>query len=115
MGEAAEAGSIESVRRRELAARVALLVAGAAMAVVVVWVLGPGAKWWLVHVDGVKIGGKDGLAGKDLADALDTVRGRAMAMGTGLLAAVAIYYTASNATGPRSVPVAPDPGPGRSG
>ncbi|MGC4956741.1 pentapeptide repeat-containing protein [Actinomadura citrea] len=78
-----------------------LLVVGVAVAVAVVWVLGPGAKWWLVHVDGVKVGGKDGLAGKDLADALDTVRGRAMALGTGLLAAVAIYYTASNATSAR--------------
>ncbi|MEU8310350.1 hypothetical protein AB0C84_42950 [Actinomadura sp. NPDC048955] len=78
-----------------------LLVAGAVVAVAVVWVLGPGAKWWLVHVDGVKVGGAGGLVGKDLADALDTVRGRAMAMGTGLLAAVAIYYTASNATSAR--------------
>jgi hypothetical protein len=78
-----------------------LLVIGGAMAVTVVWMLGPGAKWWLLHVDGVKVEGKDGLAGKDLADALDTVRGRAMAMGTGLLATVAIYYTASNATSAR--------------
>ncbi|WP_067812781.1 hypothetical protein [Actinomadura kijaniata] len=43
----------------------------------------------------------DGLAGKDLAAALDTVRGRALAVGTGLLAAVAIYYTANNAASAR--------------
>ncbi|WP_218010310.1 pentapeptide repeat-containing protein [Actinomadura chibensis] len=77
------------------------MAGGIVLVAVVVWVLGPGAKWWLVHVDGVKVGGQDGLTGKDLADALDTVRGRAMAIATGLLAAVAIYYTASNATSAR--------------
>ncbi|XVQ11125.1 hypothetical protein ACQP1W_00680 [Spirillospora sp. CA-255316] len=45
--------------------------------------------------------GKEGLQGKDLAAALDTIRGRAMALGTGLLAAVAIYYTAANAASAR--------------
>lgn len=62
-----------SVRRRERAARVALLVAGAVMAVAVVW----------VHVDGVKVEGKDGLAGRfyqspysRLADPLTTMRVR---------------------------------------
>ncbi|MFI0411820.1 pentapeptide repeat-containing protein [Actinomadura sp. 3N508] len=74
---------------------------GVAIAVVMVWMLGPGAKWWLVHVDGVQVGGNTGLAGKDLAQALDMVRGRAMAMGTGLLAAAAIYYTAANASSAR--------------
>ncbi|QXJ25906.1 pentapeptide repeat-containing protein [Actinomadura graeca] len=83
------------------AARAALVAGGVLVALMVVWVLGPGARWWLVHVDGVKVGGKGGLTGKDLADALDTVRGRAMALGTGLLAAVAIYYTASNASSAR--------------
>ncbi|WP_242911078.1 hypothetical protein [Actinomadura terrae] len=82
-------------------ARIALVVVGVAVVAVVVWVLGPGARWWLVHVDGVRVGGKDGLAGKDLADALDTVRGRAMAVGTGVLAGGAIYYTASNAVSAR--------------
>ncbi|MGW2308726.1 hypothetical protein [Actinomadura luteofluorescens] len=100
MSEAGETGARSSVRWRR-AAQGALLVVGVAVAVLVVWVLGPGAKWWLVHVDGVKVGEKGGLAGKDLADALDTVRGRAMAIATGLLAAVAIYYTASNATSAR--------------
>jgi hypothetical protein len=50
----------------------------------VAWTLGPGASWVLRHVDGVH-----GLHGKDLADALDAVRGRALALGTGLAALVA--------------------------
>ncbi|WP_147312517.1 Tn3 family transposase [Thermomonospora umbrina] len=45
--------------------------------------LGPGAAGWLEHVDGVKVGGKAGLKGKELSDALGTVRGHAMALGTG--------------------------------
>jgi Pentapeptide repeats (8 copies) len=57
-----------------------------------VWVLGPGARWWLEHVDRAR-----GLTGKDLADALDAVRGRMLAVATGMLATVAIYYTARNA------------------
>ncbi|SNT55569.1 hypothetical protein SAMN05216276_10625 [Streptosporangium subroseum] len=56
------------------------------------WVLGPGAAWVLAHFDGVR-----GLAGKDLAAALDAVRGRALAIATGLIALVAVYYTARNA------------------
>ncbi|WP_173100493.1 hypothetical protein [Actinomadura verrucosospora] len=36
-----------------------------------------------MHVDDVKVGGEGGLAAKDLADALDTVRGRAMAIASG--------------------------------
>ncbi|MEV4245884.1 pentapeptide repeat-containing protein [Streptosporangium canum] len=63
-----------------------VLVAGLA------WVLGPGAAWVLAHFDGVR-----GLAGKDLAAALDAVRGRALAIATGLVALVAVYYTARNA------------------
>lgn len=62
------------------------------VAVGVICVLGPGAGWVLRHVDGVH-----GLKGKELADALDAVRGRALAMGTGLAALVAVYYTARNA------------------
>ncbi|MFB9881919.1 hypothetical protein ACFFMN_28680 [Planobispora siamensis] len=57
-----------------------------------VWVLGPGAAWVLEHFDGV-----DDLTGKDLAAALDAVRGRALAIATGLIALVAVYYTARNA------------------
>ncbi|WP_051866188.1 pentapeptide repeat-containing protein [Streptosporangium roseum] len=63
-----------------------VLVAGLA------WVLGPGAAWVLAHFDGVR-----GLAGKDLAAALDAIRGRALAIATGLIALVAVYYTARNA------------------
>lgn len=55
----------------------------------VAWTLGPGASWVLGHLDGVH-----GLKGKELADALDAVRGRAFAVGTGLAALVAVYYTA---------------------
>lgn len=58
----------------------------------VVWTLGPGAGWVLRHVDGVH-----GIKGKELADALDAVRGRALALATGLAALVAVYYTARNA------------------
>ncbi|WP_436764333.1 hypothetical protein [Streptosporangium sp. V21-05] len=43
------------------------------------WVLGPGAAWVLEHFDGVR-----GLAGKDLAAALDAIRRRALAIATGL-------------------------------
>ena len=58
----------------------------------VLWTLGPGAGWVLRHIDGVH-----GLRGKDLEDALDAVRGRALALGTGLAALTAVYYTARNA------------------
>ncbi|MEU0484077.1 hypothetical protein ABZ260_33455 [Streptosporangium sp. NPDC006013] len=46
----------------------------------------------LEYFDGVR-----GLVGKDLAAALDAVRGRAPAIATGLIALVAVYYTARNA------------------
>jgi hypothetical protein len=76
---------------RRLARYVA--VVGAVLVVVdVAWTLGPGAGWVLRHVDGVR-----GLTGKELADSLDAVRGRALAVGTGLAALVAVYYTARNA------------------
>ncbi|REF00607.1 pentapeptide repeat-containing protein [Thermomonospora umbrina] len=78
-----------------------LVAVGVVLAVGVVWVLGPGAAWWLEHVDGVPVGGKDGLKGKELSEALGTVRGHAMALGTGLLASVAVYYTAANAASAR--------------
>lgn len=38
-----------------------------------------------------------GLSGKDLSSALDTVRGRTLAVGTCLVALAAVYYTARNA------------------
>ncbi|UBU11258.1 pentapeptide repeat-containing protein [Nonomuraea gerenzanensis] len=56
------------------------------------WLLGPGAAWWLTHVDGVT-----GLSGEKLAAAVDAVRGRALAVATGLAALAAVYYTARNA------------------
>ncbi|GAB2824454.1 pentapeptide repeat-containing protein [Actinoallomurus bryophytorum] len=67
------------------------------IAMAVAWTLGPGASWVLRHVDGVHVGGRDGLNGKDLADALNAVRGRALAIATGLAALLAVYYTARNA------------------
>ncbi|MEU7864205.1 pentapeptide repeat-containing protein [Nonomuraea sp. NPDC049141] len=78
---------------------VSIVVAAAGLALVagIVWVLGPGAHWVLEHMDGVAIGGSAGLAGKDLAAALDAVRGRVLAVATGLAALVAVYYTARNA------------------
>ncbi|RSN68108.1 hypothetical protein DMH08_11900 [Actinomadura sp. WAC 06369] len=77
------------------------MVAAVAMAVTVVWILGPGAKWWLVNIDGVDVEGKSALAGKDLAAALDAVRGRVLTVITGIAAVVAIYYTALNAASAR--------------
>ncbi|TMR90601.1 pentapeptide repeat-containing protein [Nonomuraea basaltis] len=70
---------------------------GAALVALVVWVLGPGARWVLEHVDGVMISGPMGLAGKDLAAAVDAVRGRVLAIATGLAALVAVIYAARNA------------------
>ncbi|MEU4836599.1 pentapeptide repeat-containing protein [Streptosporangium sp. NPDC023615] len=69
-----------------------LAVLGVVLAAGLAWVLGPGAAWVLEHFDGVR-----GLGGKDLAAALDAVRGRALAIATGLIALVAVYYTARNA------------------
>ncbi|MET9252049.1 hypothetical protein [Nonomuraea sp. NPDC003709] len=45
-------------------------------------------------MDEVAIGGPTGLAGKDLAAALDAVRGRVLAAATGLATLVAVFYTA---------------------
>ncbi|MEU4836438.1 hypothetical protein [Streptosporangium sp. NPDC023615] len=72
--------------------RFVLAVLGVVLVAVLGWVLGPGAAWVLEHFDGVR-----DLAGKDLAAALDAVRGRALAIATGLIALVAVYYTARNA------------------
>ncbi|MBE3013463.1 pentapeptide repeat-containing protein [Microbispora sp. NEAU-D428] len=69
-----------------------LIALGLVLAVVLGWVLGPGAAWVLAHFDGVS-----GLTGKDLAAALDAVRGRALAVATGLVALAAVFYTARNA------------------
>ncbi|MET8145695.1 hypothetical protein ABZU32_35790 [Sphaerisporangium sp. NPDC005288] len=80
------------MRRWRGLSRVVLAVAGLVLLGGLVWVLGPGAAWVLAHFDGVT-----GLAGKDLAAALDAIRGRALAVATGLIALVAVYYTARNA------------------
>ncbi|MET8145601.1 pentapeptide repeat-containing protein [Sphaerisporangium sp. NPDC005288] len=72
--------------------RIVLVAAGVVLLGGLVWVLGPGAAWVLAHFDGVT-----GLAGKDLAAALDAIRGRALTIATGLIALVAVYYTARNA------------------
>ena len=74
------------------ATRYAALAIVALVVISVAWTLGPGAGWLLRHVDGVH-----GLSGKELADALDAVRGRALAIATGLAALTAVYYTARNA------------------
>ncbi|GGO62944.1 hypothetical protein GCM10012289_08700 [Nonomuraea cavernae] len=63
-----------------------LLLAG------LVWMLGPGARWVVdLDVDVTK------LPEKDLATAADAVRGRALAIATGVVALAAVYYTARNA------------------
>ena len=67
-------------------------VAGLVLVGVAVWVLGPGAMWVLHHIDGVY-----GLTGKEKASALDAIRGRVITIITGILALVAVYYTATNA------------------
>ncbi|MGJ6969179.1 pentapeptide repeat-containing protein [Streptosporangium sp. G11] len=72
--------------------RFVLAVLGVILTAGLAWVLGPGAAWVLEHFDKVR-----GLGGKDLAAALDAVRGRALAIATGLIALVAVYYTARNA------------------
>ncbi|MEW9529298.1 pentapeptide repeat-containing protein [Microbispora sp. NPDC049125] len=69
-----------------------LIALGLVLAILLGWVLGPGATWVLIHFDGVS-----GLTGKDLAAASDAVRGRALTIATGLIALVAVFYTARNA------------------
>ncbi|WP_431921079.1 pentapeptide repeat-containing protein [Nonomuraea jabiensis] len=71
---------------------IVVAIVTAVLVVAIGLMLGPGASWWLEHVDGVT-----GLTGKDLAAAVDAVRGRALAVATGLAALIAIYYTARNA------------------
>ncbi|MEU4411502.1 pentapeptide repeat-containing protein [Streptosporangium sp. NPDC023963] len=72
--------------------RFVLAILGVVLVAGLTWVLGPGAAWVLEHFDRVH-----GLAGKDLAAALDAIRGRALTIATGLIALVAVYYTARNA------------------
>ncbi|GAA0948320.1 hypothetical protein GCM10009550_24540 [Actinocorallia libanotica] len=69
-----------------------------ALLFVLLW---PGTTWWVEHVDGVDLDGKDLEAGKDRQDLLDNARGRFTALATGILAAIAIAYTAANAKSAR--------------
>ncbi|MEU6721311.1 pentapeptide repeat-containing protein [Nonomuraea sp. NPDC046802] len=71
---------------------IVVTIAVTVLVVAIGWMLGPGAAWWLEHVDGVT-----GLQGEKLAAAVDAVRGRALAVATGLAALLALYYTARNA------------------
>lgn len=70
----------------------ALATAGLLLFGGLLWLLGPGAGWVLEHVDGVT-----GVSGKERAELLDAIRGRALTMATGVAALVAVYYTARNA------------------
>ncbi|WP_371785538.1 pentapeptide repeat-containing protein [Streptosporangium subroseum] len=64
-----------------------------ALVAVLVWLLGPGPKWMLTTFD-VNVSKLDP---KDLTTAVDAIRGRVLAVATGLVALVAVYYTARNA------------------
>ncbi|TDC64757.1 pentapeptide repeat-containing protein [Actinomadura sp. GC306] len=80
------------------ARRVTALIAMAAVVALLLAfiVLGPMARWLLEDVNGVR-----GLQGKELAAALNGVRGTMLTLFTGLLAAVAVVFTASNAASAR--------------
>lgn len=92
---ASEPESLAPGARRSRTVMVAATAGGVLLAAVAVWVVaGTGAEWVLHHLDGLKY--KD-LRGKDWADALNAIRGQALAIVTGILASVAIYYTAANA------------------
>lgn len=92
------------MRRRVAVAGVGF--GGIVLLSLVLWVaLGPGAAWLLEHADNVT-----DLQGAERAEALDRVRGRAIAVGTGLLAVVAIYFTADNARSARRASVVAEQG-----
>ncbi|SDL27511.1 Pentapeptide repeat-containing protein [Nonomuraea jiangxiensis] len=65
---------------------------GVVLVAAIVWMSGPGARWVLENLDGVPVGGATGLSGRDLAAALDAVRGRVLAVATGLAALPALFY-----------------------
>ncbi|WP_147312422.1 pentapeptide repeat-containing protein [Thermomonospora umbrina] len=79
----------------------AAVVAGLAVLAAVSWVLGPGIEWWMRGVDGVQLADGVSAQEKDALEARDKARGRIVAYGTGILAALAIWFTASNATSAR--------------
>lgn len=85
-----------AARVGEAALRSLGIIAVLAAVAVAGWVVaGHGAVWVLHHLDGIH--DKD-LSAKDRADALNSIRGEVLTALTGLLAAIAIYYTARNAT-----------------
>ncbi len=65
------------------------------------FLLWPATAWWVERVDGVDLDAKDLETGKDRQALLDKARGRFTALATGILAAIAIIYTASNARSAR--------------
>ncbi|MBA9005187.1 hypothetical protein [Thermomonospora cellulosilytica] len=69
--------------------------------VLLVLLLWPATTWWVEHVDGVDLDGQGAPTGKERQEVLDKARGRITAVATGILAAVAIYYTAANARSAR--------------
>ncbi|MFG1613362.1 pentapeptide repeat-containing protein [Nonomuraea wenchangensis] len=79
-------------RRRLPSQRTILLVAAMLLLAALIWILGPGARWVVdFDVDVTR------LPEKDLAVAADAIRGRALAIATGVVALAAVYYTARNA------------------
>jgi uncharacterized protein YjbI with pentapeptide repeats len=79
----------------EVAARASAAVLLVVAVGVSAWVVaGPGALWVLHHLDNIN---SKTLTSKETADALDAIRGRALAIATGLAALVAVSYTATNA------------------
>jgi hypothetical protein len=80
------AASWLATRRRGVAVIILTLTATGVLA----WILGPGA----AHLIGVD--DRSTLSGKDLASAVDAVRGRVLQICAGLLAAGALIYTARN-------------------
>ena len=75
---------------RRLPPRTIILISAAVLLLsAVIWILGPGARW-VVDLD-VNL---TKLDDKDIAAAADAVRGRALAIATGLIALMAVYYTA---------------------
>ncbi|MEV4245962.1 hypothetical protein AB0J63_21420 [Streptosporangium canum] len=85
---------------------IAVTLVAAVFIVAIGLTLGPGASWWLEHVDGgvacssgtdPKTVGVTCLSSKDRVAAVDSVRGRVLAAATGLAALLAVYYAARNA------------------
>ncbi|WP_459806065.1 pentapeptide repeat-containing protein [Herbidospora sp. RD11066] len=80
-----------SGRLSRYARRSGLILLAVAFFAALIWIMGPGARW-ILDLDRVGL-----LDPKDLATAVDAVRGRALAIATGIIALIAVYYTARNA------------------